>query len=143
MTLLDVLEHQEDDRAFMAELVGRLDPGATVVVTVPAGSHLWSGWDVALGHHRRYDRALFRRAIDGLPLTIVALDYLFPELVPLALLRKLRMRPLPRDGASVDAEFPVLPRPANELLYRIGSASLRLRRLWPAGTSLLAVLRLR
>lgn len=138
-TLLDVLEHQEDDRAFMADLVGRLDPGATLVVTVPAGGYLWSGWDVALGHHRRYDRHVFRRAIEDLPVSVVALDYLFPELVPLAVLRKLRRR----DGASgdADAEFPVLPRPANTLLYGIGAASLRLRRLWPVGSSLLAVLR--
>jgi hypothetical protein len=142
VTLLDVLEHQEDDRAFMRELVGRLDRGATLLVTVPAGGYLWSGWDVALGHHRRYDRGSFRRAIEGLPVKVVELDYLFPELVPLAVVRKLRMgRPRP-DRVDVRAEFPVLPRVGNELLYRIGSASLRLRRLWPAGTSLLAVLRL-
>jgi hypothetical protein len=141
VTLLDVLEHQEDDRAFMGELVGRLDRGATLLVTVPAGPYLWSGWDVALGHYRRYDRDVFRRAIDGLPLAVVELVYLFPELVPLALLRKFLMRPRRRDAAAVEADFPVLPRPGNELLYRIGSASLRLRRLWPAGTSLLAVLR--
>jgi hypothetical protein len=136
VTLLDVLEHQEDDHAFMSELAGRLPGGATLVVTVPAGRRLWSGWDAALGHHRRYDAASFRRAVAGLPLEIVELDYLFPELVPLALLRKLTMR---RPGAEV--EFPELPRPANGLLYGIGRASLRLRRAWPLGTTLLAVLR--
>jgi hypothetical protein len=138
VTLLDVLEHQEDVHAYMSELVVRLERGATLLVTVPAGPRLWSEWDVALGHYRRYDRDSFRRAVAGLPLEIVELDYLFPELVPLALLRKLTMR-RPSDGAEV--EFPELPRPANELLYRIGSASLRLRRAWPLGTSLLAVLR--
>src|SRR5262249_57919451 len=100
-----------------------------------------SGWggDVALGHHRRYDRASFRRAVAGLPLDVVELSYLFPELVPLAVLRKLTARRPDGDGAAV--EFPELPRVANELLYRIGSASLRLRRVWPIGSSLLAVLR--
>lgn len=135
VTLLDVLEHQADDRAFMADLVERLDPGATLVVTVPAGAYLWSAWDVALGHHRRYDTAAFRRAIAGLPVTVVELSYLFPELVPLALVRRARQR------AGDGVEFPELPRPVNELLTRIGSASLRLRRVWPLGTSLLAVLR--
>jgi hypothetical protein len=138
VTLLDVLEHQEDDRAFMSELAGRLDRGATLIVTVPAGARLWSNWDVALGHHRRYDKASFRRAVAGLPLEIVELDYLFPELVPLALLRRFGLR---RHRASDEVEFPELPRPANDLLYRIGSASLRLRHTWPLGTSLLAVLR--
>jgi hypothetical protein len=138
VTLLDVLEHQEDDHAFMSELAGRLDRGATLLVTVPAGPSLWSEWDVALGHYRRYDRNSFRRAVAGLPLEIVELDYLFPELVPFALLRKLAMR---RRRPGGEVEFPELPRPANELLYRIGSASLRMRRSWPLGTSLLAVLR--
>jgi SAM-dependent methyltransferase len=138
VTLLDVLEHQEDDHAFMSELVGRLEPGAILVVTVPAGRRLWSEWDVALGHHRRYDKPSFRRAVGGLPVEIVELHYLFPELVPLAIVRKVAMR---RPRGDDEVEFPELPRPANELLYRIGSASLRLRRAWPLGTSLLAVLR--
>ena len=123
---------------FMRELAGRLDRGAILLVTVPAGPRLWSKWDAALGHYRRYDRDSFRRAVAGLPLEIVELDYLFPELVPLALLRKLTMG---RRSAGDEVEFPELPRPANELLYRIGSVSLRLRRSWPLGTSLLAVFR--
>jgi hypothetical protein len=141
VTLLDVLEHQEDDRVFMAELAGKLDAGATLLVTVPAGGWLWSGWDVALGHYRRYDRASFRRAIAGLPLEVVELSYLFPELVPLAVVRKVTARRPDGDAPGAKVEFPELPRPANALLYRIGSASLRLRRVWPVGTSLLAVLR--
>jgi hypothetical protein len=141
VTLLDVLEHQQDDRAFMADLAGRLDDGATLVVTVPAGAYLWSGWDVALGHYRRYDGDSFRRAIAGLPLRLDELSYLFPELVPLALVRKLRLRRPARESSGADVEFPELPRAVNELLYRLGSVSARLRRVWPAGTSLLAVLR--
>jgi hypothetical protein len=134
VTLLDVLEHQEDDCGFMAELVGKLERGATLLVTVPAGGYLWSAWDVGLGHHRRYDRASFRRAVAGLPVSVVELSYLFPELVPLGLLRRLR-----RGGGEV--EFPELPRALNEALLRIGAVSLRLRGRWPLGTSLFAVLR--
>jgi hypothetical protein len=135
VTLLDVLEHQEDDAAFMAELAGRLDRGATLVVTVPAEAWLWSGWDVALGHYRRYGRESFRRAVAGLPFATRELDYLFPELVPLGLLRKALRRP-----GREDAEFPELPHLVDELLYATGRASLRLRRRWPLGSSLLAVL---
>lgn len=135
VTLLDVLEHQEDDRAFMVDLVARLDRGALLVVTVPAGRYLWSRWDVALGHHRRYDRASFRRAIAGLPVSVVELSYVFPELIPAALVRRARQ------GGGEGVEFPELPRPVNQLLTRIGSVSLRLRRAWPLGTSLFAVLR--
>ncbi|HEY3922574.1 MAG TPA: methyltransferase domain-containing protein [Gaiellaceae bacterium] len=140
VTLLDVLEHQADDHAFMAELAAKLDPAALLLVTVPAGPKLWSQWDVSLSHFRRYDKEAFRRATSELPLEIVELDYLFPELVPLALLRKVTMRD-PRDESEV--EFPDLPRAANAFLYGIGSISLRLRRAWPFGSSLFAALRRR
>ena len=141
VTLLDVLEHQEDDRAFMAQLASRLEPGTILVVTVPAGPYLWSAWDEALGHHRRYDRAALRRSVAGLPFEVVEIDYLFPELVPLAVVRKLRLRGRSGDADSTKAEFPELSGPVNGVLYAVGSASLRLRRLWPGGTSLVAVLR--
>ena len=36
VVLLDVLEHQGDDRAFLAELAEKMDPGAELILTVPA-----------------------------------------------------------------------------------------------------------
>src|ERR671918_410066 len=54
VTLLDVLEHQRDDSGFLAGLLGRMRPDTPLILTVPALPGLWSAWDVALGHHRRY-----------------------------------------------------------------------------------------
>jgi hypothetical protein len=142
VALLDVLEHQADDRRFLRELLGKMAAGSTLIVTVPAMMGLWSGWDVALGHHRRYDRTRFRGAIDGLPVQVIELSYLFPEMVPLALLRKWR-RKASSNGASTDegAAFPDLPLIVNDGLYALGSVSLAIRSHVPAGSSLLAVLR--
>jgi hypothetical protein len=142
VALLDVLEHQADDRRFLEGLVGTMASGATLIITVPALNGLWSGWDVALGHHRRYDRAGLRRTIDGLPLRVVELSYLFPEMIPLALLRK-RLRAITPNGAPISesAAFPDLPRFLNDGLYAVGRGPLALRRYAPLGSSLLAVLR--
>jgi hypothetical protein len=142
LALLDVLEHQADDRAFLRDLLQKMARGSTLIVTVPAMNALWSGWDVALGHHRRYDRESFRRAIAGLPVEVVELSYLFPEMIPLALLRK-RLRKASSNGPVTDesAAFPDLPRIVNDGLYALGSVSLAIRRRVPAGSSLLAVLR--
>jgi SAM-dependent methyltransferase len=53
--LLDVLEHVDDDRAFLADLAERfVAQGGHVLVTVPAFPSLWSGHDTFLGHRRRY-----------------------------------------------------------------------------------------
>lgn len=57
VTALDVLEHVPDDRAVVEGFHRLLKPGGLAVATVPAGMALWSDWDVALHHFRRYDRA--------------------------------------------------------------------------------------
>jgi len=140
VTLMDVLEHQPDDRNFLAELLDKMEPGAVLIVTVPALMSLWSKWDVALGHCRRYDKASFRRCLAGLPVEVRELSYLFPEMIPLGWLRKLQGHIAREKPAARRAEFPDLPRTLNRMLYGFGTVSLRLRSFWPAGTSLLAVL---
>ena len=140
VALLDVLEHQADDRKFLGELLGKMARGSILIVTVPALMGLWSGWDVALGHHRRYDRTTFRCAIAGLPVQTIELSYLFPEMIPLAILRKWLRKGI---GGTADesAAFPDLPLAVNHGLYALGSVSLAIRRHVPTGSSLLAVLR--
>jgi hypothetical protein len=136
VTLLDVLEHIEHDDAFLKETVGRLRSGTVLIITVPALPSLWSSWDEALGHHRRYRKAQLQALMEGLPVKVVETSYLFPELLPLGYLRRL-LRALKIGSSEADENaFPNLPGPVNNLLYRLASLSLRLRRRWPAGTSL-------
>jgi hypothetical protein len=131
--LLDVLEHQERDRAFLRELVDKMDPGAMLIATVPALRMLWSEWDVVLGHFRRYDKALLRAAVADAPVRVREISYLFPELVPVGIVRRL----LPGGGAGKGSgEFPELAGPVNEALYWMGRCTLPLRRLAPFGSSL-------
>lgn len=138
VTLLDVVEHIEDDRAFLADLTAKMDVGATLILTAPALQRLWSHWDVALGHFRRYNKAMINAVFAGLPVRVREVSYLFPEMLLPALVRCQRS---PAAGAPDvrDAEFPDLSRAANMLLYALGSGTLRLRRHWPAGTSILAI----
>ena len=138
VTLLDVLEHQPDGHAFLAGLAQRMASGATLILTVPALNRLWSDWDVALGHHTRYDKARLRTTLAALPFEVQELSYLFPEMLPAALARKRRRRDAEH---AASADFPQLPSAVNEALYRAGRLTLALRRHWPAGTSLFAVLR--
>ncbi|MCW2782702.1 MAG: methyltransferase [Marmoricola sp.] len=53
----DAWEHVVEDDQVAAETFRVLRPGGQALVAVPAGMDLWSGHDVALGHHRRYERA--------------------------------------------------------------------------------------
>jgi len=134
--LLDVLEHQEDDKTFLRELVGKMAPGSKLLLTVPALERLWSSWDVALGHYRRYERDTLRACTDGLPLVVDEMVFLFPEMVPMGMVRRRQSRAAPEGEVSEDADFPRIPRVLNELLFWIGTVSLALRRRWWTGTSL-------
>ncbi len=138
VVLLDVLEHQEEDRVFLKDLLSRMRPGARLVVTVPALSVLWSPWDEQLGHYRRYSRRTLRSAFEGTSAKVVEVSYLFPELVPPALARKALPK---RSGATggAEGEFPQLPPVLDRSLYRVGAATQRVRRFWPFGSSLIAV----
>jgi SAM-dependent methyltransferase len=53
---IDVLEHIADDRGELAEAVHRLRAGGHLIVLAPAYQQLFSPFDAAIGHHRRYDR---------------------------------------------------------------------------------------
>jgi hypothetical protein len=140
VTLLDVLEHQEDDRGFLEELAGKMPPSSLLLMTVPAMPSLWSDWDVVLGHYRRYTKESMREVVADLPLEIEEVSYIFPELLPLGFLRRVR-RSAGSGGAEASAEFPDLPGWLNESLYRLGRQTIARRRHWPAGTSLFATLR--
>ncbi|HEY7500994.1 MAG TPA: class I SAM-dependent methyltransferase [Vicinamibacterales bacterium] len=54
---LDVLEHIDDDRAEMASAAAHLVPGGHLVVLAPAFQFLYSPFDKAIGHYRRYRRS--------------------------------------------------------------------------------------
>lgn len=52
--MINVLEHIADDQAVLREIADRLDPGASLVIWVPAFQLLYSRFDAKLGHERRY-----------------------------------------------------------------------------------------
>lgn len=57
---IDVVEHIEDDRSELALAAAHLNPGGNLVVLVPAWEFLYSPFDRAIGHFRRYNKASLR-----------------------------------------------------------------------------------
>lgn len=53
--LLDVLEHLEDPREFLRSLHEEFPNCSHILLTVPAGSDLWSNYDEHYGHALRYE----------------------------------------------------------------------------------------
>ena len=57
---LDVLEHIEDDKAELDKVVAYLRPSGYLIVLAPALPYLFSRFDEAVGHHRRYTKDTLR-----------------------------------------------------------------------------------
>ena len=72
---LDVLEHIEDDRDELARAATHLSDQGRIVVLAPAHQFLYSPFDAAVGHFRRYDRAMLRAALPS-SLQVDRMEYL-------------------------------------------------------------------
>jgi len=57
---IDVLEHIEKDREELKNAASLLRPGGRIVVLAPAHQWLFTPFDAAIGHFRRYNRAMMR-----------------------------------------------------------------------------------
>lgn len=142
LTALDVLEHVEHDAAAVREFHRVLRPGGVAVITVPAAMALWSDWDVALHHFRRYDRPGLASLFPRENWELVHINYTNVVVFPLVwLVRQWRQRTGTRGGRAEDA---LPPRWLNRLLQLVFVRTGRVSALpFPIGVSLLLVARKR
>lgn len=59
---IDVLEHIEHDAAELTNAASHLRPGGHVIVLSPAHQQLFSPFDAAIGHFRRYNKTMLTAA---------------------------------------------------------------------------------
>lgn len=57
---IDVIEHIADAKDELARIAALLAPGGRLIILVPALPALFSPFDAAIGHHRRYTKAMLR-----------------------------------------------------------------------------------
>lgn len=72
---VDVLEHIADDRAEIRHADAHLRPGGHLLIVAPAHQSLFTEFDRALGHHRRYSRATLSAPVPA-HFRVVRLAYL-------------------------------------------------------------------
>jgi SAM-dependent methyltransferase len=72
---IDVLEHIEHDREELQLAASYLRPGGHIIVLSPAHQRLFTPFDAAVGHFRRYSRAMLR-AISPSGLRLSRMRYL-------------------------------------------------------------------
>jgi SAM-dependent methyltransferase len=119
VTMLDVLEHVEDDVGLLGAMVRALRPGSFLLLTVPADMRLWSPSDEAYGHHRRYDRAGFEKIWSTLPVRTRLVSYFNSRLYPVVRAARFASRIAGRTTGHAGTDLSLPPAPANFALERI------------------------
>ena len=89
VTLLDVLEHIENDDDALSECRRILKPGGSLILTVPAYQWLFSGHDEALDHKRRYLMKNLTKQISDACFHIYFKSYAITFLFPLMALYRI------------------------------------------------------
>lgn len=84
--MMDVLEHIEDDKGYMAMIQDYLADDGTLILTVPAFQKLFSLHDTELGHYRRYNMETLAQALEMSSLKIAEKSYFYFCLIFLRLL---------------------------------------------------------
>lgn len=138
----DVLEHIADEAAILAQMRARLRAGGRLILTVPAHQNLWSSFDTASGHERRYTLGTLSGALRASGFEIEYLTYFMSLLFPPMWLRRRLLKRQQRDMAALlDSEFQIVPG-VNELAYQVlrqEAHIIKARRKLPIGTSIAAI----
>jgi SAM-dependent methyltransferase len=92
VSLLDTVEHCDDDMAVLRECYRVCKPGGYLVITVPAFMWLWSHNDELNAHQRRYTKQELQEKLVPLGFQIERMTYnnffVFPMAALLILLRR-------------------------------------------------------
>ena len=75
MVMVNVLEHIEDDLATVRQLADGLKRGGRLILWVPAFQALYSDYDRAIGHHRRYRTGSLGALVKSAGLEVEELRY--------------------------------------------------------------------
>lgn len=138
VSLMDVLEHVENDHAFLEHVTKTLLPNGLVVISVPAHPMLFSEWDRQLGHHRRYTASTLNNLVKSAGLEPLWYSHMWSFLMPAMPIRFLKGK---RYQTNMEFE-PVSPL-VNFFLKFLSKIEYKLARTFPLpfGTSLILVAR--
>jgi SAM-dependent methyltransferase len=124
---VDVLEHIDDDVGEVRAATARLADAGGLLIGGPAHGWLYSPFDAAIGHKRRYDRRMIHRLIKASPgLRLEEFAYFDCLGILLSLANRWitrRAEPTARDIMLWDKRILPLSRPLDRCLaYRVGKS---------------------
>lgn len=148
----DVVEHLADDATIFRSLGAMLKPGGVLLVTVPAYRSLWSYFDEASHHCRRYEPSELQERLNDAGLQVEFLSpfmaSIFPFLWLIRRTKSARQERISQDNEESELELTlkelrIVPGVNGLLTLALSLEALliRLRIKLPFGSSLIAVAR--
>ncbi len=75
ITMLDVLEHIENDSSILERISGKLNPSGQLVLVVPAHQWLFGKRDIKYGHYRRYSKVGLTKLLESRGFVVQKIRY--------------------------------------------------------------------
>lgn len=140
ITILDVIEHIEDDKQVVKDAYNLLESGAYMIASVPAYQWLWSQHDVIHMHYRRYNLSNFKSLLKGAGFKIMYASYFNTLLFPPAVMKRF-VENITKTEKSIETPIDEVPDFVNKLFTSV----FRLEKKWipkvkvPFGLSIVVV----
>ena len=117
--MIDVIEHVDDDKGFIAEYAAKAPSGARFLVSAPAFEFLWSSHDEFLEHKRRYTLDQLKGVVTAAGLDVVDARYFFGMLFPAVAALRAVDRAMKGDRPATRSALKAAPRWLNDALVAI------------------------
>lgn len=142
ITMLDVLEHLDDDRFALKEVYRILKPKGLFILTVPAHPFLWTYWDEILGHKRRYRADSLREILKSSGYKSERFSFFYLYLLPFAIIFRV-IKSLSPSGFKKQSDFIKLPKGINKFLIYLSCLETKIIEIknLPTGLSLICLCR--
>lgn len=105
----DVIEHIEDEKQALEEILRVLKPGGLLLASVPAYEWAWTSFDAINCHYRRYTRSRLSYSLASAGLQPIRLTHGFAGVFPIFALSRLATRMRERNRAPRCPAPGVLP----------------------------------
>jgi len=137
--LMDVVEHLNDDVAFLKAAAAHGKPDSLVYINVPAGMYLNSKYDIKVGHIRRYNKRTLSETMTSAGLEPLELSYWAGLLIPIAIIRKYMLALSVNDENTIRDGFKPPGKITHSILKVLKNMEISLPFNPPVGASLFAV----
>ena len=137
--LFDVIEHIDDQIQFVDSVLYHLNKGGILAVNVPALQSLYSDYDLAAGHIRRYNINSIKVLEENFSIEKIILTYWGFPLLPILIIRKLILALSKNKNQAINSGFKPSSNFVNHFLYNLSQLEFIPQSI--SGTSLMVLYR--